>query len=195
MPEVEIDAKQLQKVAVELSEIPKVAPKAMASALNRTIATVKTDMKREAVAAYEIKGADVMKTLRVRKASPSNLRAEASSIGQPVALIHFKVKPRNPPTKQTKKQLQVKIKKSAGFQTIKMKPSAFVQSVKGANNVFARTGKNRLPIKRLYSLSIPQMISNDGVIQKITEKANETLEKRVQHEIEYRLNKIKGGNK
>ena len=193
MAEVEIDAKQLQKVAVELSEIPKVAPKAMAAALNRTISTVKTDMKREAVAAYEIKGADVTKTLRMRKASPSYLRAEVSSIGQPVALIHFKVKPKNPPTRRTNKQLQVKIKKSDGYKTIKRKPSAFVQNINGRNNVFAREGKNRLPISRLYSLSIPQMISNDGVLQKITDKANETLEKRVQHEIEYRLNKIKGG--
>ena len=158
MPEVEVEAAGLKKIAEELAEFPKVAPKAMTAALNRAIATVKTDMRKEAVAAYEIKGSDVNKSLSVKKASPSKLRAEALSVGRPIALIHFKVKPKNPPTKRTRKQIQVKIKKSAGYTPINIKPSAFVQKANGANNVFARTGKSRLPIKRLYSLSIPQMI-------------------------------------
>lgn len=194
MAEVIVETKELKRVAVELSAFPKVAPKAMSAALNRTIATVKTDMRREAVAAYEVKSADVAKSLSVKKASPSRLTASAISAGRPIALIHFKVKPRKPPSKRTAKQVMVKIKKSEGYTTIGTKPSAFVQDVNGAVNVFKRIGAKRLPIKRLYSLSVPQMISNEEVINRITEKAHETLDKRVTHEINYRLKKIKGGN-
>lgn len=194
MPEMIVDTEQLKRVAVELSEYPKVAPKAMAAALNRTITTVKTEMKREAVAAYEIKAGDVNKTLSIKRASPSKLQAVASSVGRPIALIHFKVKPKKPPTKATRKRVMVKIKKSSGYSTINTKPSAFVQNASGAINVFQRKGAARLPIKRLYSLAVPQMIGSKAVMDRIQVKANETLDKRVTHEIEYRLGKIKGGN-
>lgn len=195
MSEIIVDTEELKRVAVELSAFPKVAPKAMSAALNRTIATVKTDMRREAVAAYEVKSGDVSKSLSVKRATPNRLTAEAISVGRPIALIHFKVKPRKPPTKRTNKQVLVKIKKSEGYAAVGTKPSAFVQSANGAVNVFKRTGKSRLPIKRLYSLSVPQMISNEQVITRIKDKAHETLNKRVTHEIEYRLNKLEGGNK
>ena len=125
MSEIIVDTEELKRVAVELSAFPKVAPKAMSAALNRTISTVKTDMRREAVAAYEVKSADVSKSLSVKKASPNRLTAEAISVGRPIALIHFKVKPRKPPAKRMKKQVLVKIKKSEGYAAIGTKPSAF----------------------------------------------------------------------
>lgn len=195
MAEIIVDTEELKQVAVELVAFPKVAPKAMAAALNRTISTVKTDMRREAVASYEVKSADVAKSLSVRKASPSRLTAEALSVGRPIALAHFKIKPRKPMAGKTRRKVMVKIKKSEGYVALNIKPSAFVQNPNGAINVFQREGKKRLPIKRLYSLSVPQMINNPEVLNRITVKAHETLDKRVKHEIEYRLKKIKGSEK
>lgn len=192
MAEIIMDTDELKRVAVELSGFPKVAPKAMSAALNRTITTVKTDMRREAVAGYEVKSGAVTKSLSTTKASPSRLQATATSVGRPIALVHFKVKPKKPPTKRAKNPVQAKIKKSEGYSAINVKPAAFVQSVKGTVNVFKRQGKSRLPIKRLYSLSVPQMISNEAVIGRITDKAHKTLDARVTHEINYRLSKIKG---
>ena len=190
MAAIIVDSEALKKVAIVLKGFPKVVPKAMSAALNRTISTVKTDMKREAVANYEVKSADVAKSLSVIRATPSRLNAVAISSGRPIALAHFKFKPKQPMAGRTRRKVMVKIKKSDGYKVIKKTPPAFVQNINGATNIFARTGKQRLPIKRLYSLSAPQMINNKEVINRITEKAHETLEKRVKHEIEYRLNKI-----
>lgn len=192
MAEIIVDTEELKRIAVELKAFPNVAPKAMSAALNRTISTVKTDMRREAVAEYEVKGSDVAKSLSVKKASPARLSAEALSKGRPLALSHFKFKPKKPMAGKTRRKVLVKVKKSSGFTEIKIKPPAFVQNPNGATNIFAREGESRLPIKRLYSLSVPQMISNKEVMNRITEKAHETLDKRVKHEIEYRLKKIKG---
>lgn len=191
MAEIEVDTKALKRVAVELAEVSKKdVPKAIVAALNRTIQTVGTDMKREAVQGYEIKAGDVQKTLKLKRASASQMQAAAQSTGKPLGLFHFKVKPRKRPTKRIK-SVKVKIKKADGYKDIKTNPKAFIAD-HNALNVFRREGKQRLPIKRLVSLSIPQMISNPASLARIQEHAEETLEKRTAHEIEYRLSKVKG---
>lgn len=191
MAEIEVDTKALKRVAVELADVSKKdVPKAIVSALNRTIQTVGTDMKREAVQRYEIKSGDVQKTLKINRASASNMQANALSTGKPLGLFHFKVKPRKQPTKRIK-SVKVKIKKTDGYKDIKTNPKAFIAN-KNALNVFRRVGKNRLPIVRLTTLSIPQMISNPAALENIQRHAQETLEKRTAHEIEYRLSKVKG---
>lgn len=189
--DIEVDTKALKRVAIELAEVSKKdVPKAMVAALNRTIQTVRTDMKREATQLYEIKSGDVQKTLKIGRASASRLQANAQSTGRPLGLFHFKVKPRKKPTKKIK-AVQVKIKKADGYKDIKTNPKAFIAN-HNALNVFKRVGKNRLPIVRLTTLSIPQMISNPVALANIQKHAQETLEKRTAHEIEYRLSKVKG---
>lgn len=191
MAEIEVDTKALKRVAVELAEVSrKDVPKAIVSALNRTIQTVGTDMKREAVQRYEIKSGDVQKTLKIKRASASQMQANAQSTGRPLGLFHFKVKPRKKPTARAK-SVKVKIKKSDGYKEIKTNPKAFIAD-HNALNVFKRVGAKRLPIERLTTLSIPQMISNPAALANIQKHAQETLEKRTAHEIEYRLSKVKG---
>lgn len=191
MAEIEVDTKALKRVAVELEEVSKKdVPKAIVAALNRTIQTVGTDMKREAVKRYEIKAGEVQKTLKLKRASTSQMQANAQSTGRPLGLFHFKVKPRKRPTKKIK-NIQVKIKKADGYKAIKTSPKAFIAN-KNALNVFKRVGKSRLPIERLTTLSIPQMISNPEALEYIQSHAQETLEKRTAHEIEFRLSKVKG---
>ena len=76
---------------------------------------------------------------------------------------------------------------------------AFMQNIKskdGGDNhmIFAREGKARLPIKKLFALSVPQMlVGKDGAkpyIDKIVQKGNERLLKETRHEIKRRLEKI-----
>lgn len=189
--DIEVDTKALKRVAIELADVSqKDVPKAIVAALNRTIQTVGTDMKREAVQRYEIRSGDVQKTLKIKRASASNMQANALSTGKPLGLFHFKVKPRKRPTKRIK-YIKVKIKKTDGYKEIKTNPKAFIAE-KNALNVFKRVGKSRLPIERLTTLSIPQMISNPEALANIQKHAQETLEKRTAHEIEYRLSKVKG---
>lgn len=191
MAEIEVDTKALKRVAVELFDVSKKdVPKAVVSALNRTIQMVGTDMKREAVKNYEIKAGDVQKTLKLKKATAGEMQAAAQSTGRPLGLFHFKVKPRKATTNK-QKSIKVKIKKTEGYKDIKTNPKSFIAN-HNALNVFRRVGKKRLPIKRLVTLSIPQMISSPVALKNIQHNAEVNLEKRINHEIEYRLSKVKG---
>ena len=196
MAEVEIDAKQLNRIAEELIGFgKKEVTKAMSKALNDTISKTRTDMKRETVAVFAVKSSAVHKSISVKKSYKDRLQARATSTGKAIALIHFPVDPKKPPKKRTNKLVSVKIKKSDGYKVIKRNPSAFVQKMGKAINVWAREGKERFPVKRLHDRAIPQMISNEGVMNNIIESTNKQLDKRVEHHINQTLNKIKGGNK
>ena len=60
----------------------------------------------------------------------------------------------------------------------------------GGTHIWMREGKSRTPVRLLRTLSVPQMISNDEVINTIQEKSGEKLHERINHEIEWRLNKL-----
>ena len=60
----------------------------------------------------------------------------------------------------------------------------------GGTHIWMREGKERTPVRLLRTLSIPQMISNDKVINKIQRMSGEKLKERINHEIEWRLSKL-----
>lgn len=182
-----IDTKDFSRVAVELSTIPKQIPKAASSALNRTMNFTATQMNREVRKEYTIKAKDVRKTIKKYGARPSNLHAYVESTGHTLSLTHFQHKPRKPPKRP--KVPQVKIKKSSGYKAVKTTPKAFVQTMNNATNIWKRKGPQRLPVKMLRTLSIPQMISNEEIMKNIQKAAQDKLEERIGHEINWRLEK------
>ena len=69
---------------------------------------------------------------------------------------------------------------------------AFVSEVKSGHiGLFERETDDRLPIRQLLGPAIPQMIdANDGLKERIGEKLIETFNKRLEHEIDFRLGKL-----
>jgi hypothetical protein len=59
----------------------------------------------------------------------------------------------------------------------------------GHKGVFEREGRESLPLKQLYGPSVPQMVKNDDVMKIINKDANETLQKRINVEINNVLRK------
>lgn len=196
---ITIDGKPLLKVAEELCEFPQQVLPAIVSAVNRTMDATITQIKREVANEYTVKQKDVSKSIKKTRATKARPSAVAIASGGQVALYKFRHTPNNPPPKQRYKQpVKAQVKKSGSKKTVIHKGNkAFVQTVNGNNMIFAREGKSRLPIKKLFALSVPQMIAdkNDskGSIARIQARAQEMLEKRVNTEITYRLNKLKGG--
>lgn len=199
MVEISVDTNKLQRVAVELIDFgKKEVPRATVAALNRAAASAATETKREAKKGYEIKEKDLMRKdkkglppIRVQKASASRMSAGVLVVGRPKGLFNFKVK--KPKGKQ--KYVKVKIKKGGGFK--QLPPNAFILHIadrKGnaIGNVYARTTKHRYPLARLATLSVPQMVSKPEALANIQKKAQETLERRIDHEIDRRLSKVKG---
>lgn len=199
---VSIDADPLLKVAQELQQVPKAILPAMVSAINRTMDSTITQIKKEVSSEYTIKQKDIAKAIKRTRANKARLSSVAVAEGGEVALYKFRHTPTSPPPKQRYKQpVKAQVKKSGGKKVVISEGNkAFVQTVNGNHMIFARKkGAKRLPIKKLYSLSVPQMIAdkNDskGSIKRIQARAQEMLEKKINQEITYRLSKIKGGNK
>lgn len=197
---INIDSSALTRVVGQLSEFPNEIKPALARAINKTMDSTVTQIKKEVSAEYTIKQKDVAKAIVRQKAKPTNLSSAAIASGGQVSLAKFKHTPNDPPPKQIYRQpVRVQVKKKGGRKVVVngIGNKGFIQKIHGSNMIFTRRGKARLPIDKHFSLSVPQMISdkNDskGSIQRIKKRTEEMLNKKVEQEINYRLNKVKGG--
>ncbi|MCI1478115.1 MAG: phage tail protein [Clostridium beijerinckii] len=184
---IKIDDKEVKKAVAKLSKFPKEIPKATLSALNRTITYVTKTIKKEVTSKYSIKAGEVAKTFKIRKASNGSLSAVINSQGQVLTLSHF---PANLKAGWSgKTNVKVKVKRS-GYKQVNTTPGAFVASLGGNLHIIKRKTSKSYPIEVLRTLSIPQMISNAEISEKVMKNAGEQLQKRIEHEVEYRLDKL-----
>ena len=123
------------------------------------------------------------------KASTAKLSAELTSKGGPIALSKFKVSPRRQVsrTKRGKASPAVYkagVEKAGGLKPLSGNPKAFFSAMgSGHEGVMERVSSRRLPLKQLYGPAVPSMVKNEEVIERIQKEATETLEKRIDAEI------------
>lgn len=154
----------------QLKNSDKQLEKALYFAKNRALNTVKTELARGVPKKYDTK----QKTIRDRTRVNKNT-GEVSVTGSPIRLFKFRVTPTSP-----RKQLVTASVKRAS----KSLPNAFVQQMRnGSIGVFERVGKNRYPIRQLYSVSAPQMAGNEEVLEGAMERASIVFDERLSHEI------------
>lgn len=182
---LKIDDSELKKAVSKLGNFPKEMPKAAASAINRTLTFTRKRVNQEVRKTYNIKAGDVNKTLEIHKASASNLTAYIISKGKRLTLGRFG---RNTGSWRKGKPVKVKVKKD-GVKTVNTNPTAFIAGLTGNSHIVKRKGASRYPIEVLHTLSVPQMISNEKVSDKVQEEAREKLQERIDHEVKYRLGK------
>lgn len=181
---IKIDDKALKKTVTKLSSFPKEIPKATSSAINRTITFVTKRVKKEVTSEYSVKAGEVAATFKVKKANNSSLSASVISKGRLMTLSRF---PANLKAGWTKgAAVKVKVKR-AGYKEV---PGAFVSSLGGNLHIVKRKTSKSYPIEVLRTLSVPQMISNTKINEAVSKEAAEQLQKRIKHEVEFRLNKL-----
>lgn len=184
---VKVDEQLLNDVRNRLGDLSsKKANIVIYRSLNRAMTTVAARVSQEVRKDYNIKAGDIKATLEKTRATRTNLAAIVKSKGEPVPLDRFKLTPRKAQPKR-KKPIKVGVKKDGMKEIL----HAFVADINGIK-VFKRKGKSRLPIKRLFGPSIPQMIGNEEVRLKINKAGQEMFYKRLDHEIEQILNKGAG---
>lgn len=195
-----VDDVAIRDVERRLNQFADKAPNAIARALNRSVSNVRANITKEVRNDYHIKAGDVRKTLKDFKANRNKLVASVKSSGGVIGLDHFKVSPKtvNP---NRKSQLKIATKKDGVKQIL----GAFIADVNGVK-VFNRTGEEKVratkgryanrpnvkrePIARKFGPSVPQMLGNEEVANRIKQKSHETYENRLTHEIEYILSRI-----
>lgn len=146
-------------------------------ALNRAATAAKTRASVSVRKRYIVKAADVKKRIKIRKASAGNLSAQLRAVGPVTPLMKFDVTPKFPDAMP----VRARVLKSSGRKSIQ---SGFVaQMSNGHVNVFTRVGQSRYPIKGRYGPSVPQMIGHEEPLEDITQRAQEILDKRLDHEL------------
>jgi hypothetical protein len=171
-------ATNFPSVAAKLSKLQAdIRQRALASAMNKTIALARTQMTREIAAEFNVSAGYVRNRLRVRRASgKSQFNIEAALMGgksdrrRSANVIAFVEKfvtlaqARKRAKAGDLKQLFVKIKRKGGKKAIK---GAFIGN-KG-RTVFERVGKARLPIKPVQTIDVAQMFNtrriNEAVVR------------------------------
>ncbi|PAQ15067.1 hypothetical protein CD798_08470 [Bacillaceae bacterium SAOS 7] len=185
-PTVEIDREMLNSVINQLGTMEKKAPQVISAALNRAMTNVASNVSKEVRQQYNIKAGDIKDTLEKTRSTKSSLSAVVGSKGNLVPLDRFKVSPRKVSPKR-KTPIKVGVKKNG------MKPlgSAFVGDISGIK-VIKRRNKKRLPIARLFGPSVPQMVGNEVIVEKINQEGQETFYRRLDHEINRILDRGSG---
>ena len=192
---IEIDGSELLRIAEALKESPKEIRLAVAHAANETAKSVRTKVGKEVNAEYAIKQRDIKKTIKIRRAKVNSATAEVISEGERIPLHYFKHSPKN--EKRTRYGVKAQVKREGGLKVIKPNSAgnkAFKVKIHDSSMIFIRKGEKRIPIKKLHTLSVPQMISDingkSPVIKRIQLHTQKELAKKVDQEINYRLDKI-----
>lgn len=185
-PTIAIDHALLKDVQKRLGDMEKKAPQVVSSALNRALNNVVTNINREVRSRYNLKARDVKETLSKTRATRADLEAIVKSRGTLIPLDKFKVSPKKPAPKR-KSPIKVAVKKGS----LKPIKGAFVADINGPK-VFRRQTEERLPIDRLFGPSVPQMLGNEEIRNRVNEEGRETFYRRLDHEVNRILDKGAG---
>lgn len=180
MIEFEFDQRTVQQVEKKLGDMKSKTPKVIKDALNRTAKQARTDLRRKAQETYTVKAGKFNKDMTIQNATTGNLTAIIKSTGTPMPITSY----RTSMTKRAGGKAQIL---TAGS----LKPlqkgniKAFKATMKsGHSGMFQRKGKERLPIKELYSNSVPVMIGNEKRVYGVVEpKIKQNLEKNIEGQI------------
>ncbi len=179
---------ELEEIMKRLGDLEKKAPNVIQKAINKTAKDAQKALFHKAKETYTVKSSQFKSkddSLKIKKASVSNLTAFLNSTGSPLALYGFRVKADDSST-------MAKVKKANGLKALKIDDRwAFVTKMKsGHQGVFQRRGKSRLPIKELSSVSVPKMIGNETEVYGVLEpQIGNWLSTHVEEEIQ----KLTGG--
>jgi hypothetical protein len=176
---ITVSAEKMEYAERMLRNIPGAAKRAAANAINRASESARTEAARKVRELYYIKQSDVTSTIKLYRATPEDLSSVVVSRGNLLALSKFRVTPSQPQPNR-RRPIIVRVKRGSGG----IITGAFVARMSSGHiGVFNRIGKTRLPIIQRYGPSVPQMLGNPSVTNWVEQKAYETLDKRLDHEI------------
>lgn len=162
---------------------------AISNALNRTLTFVGAETKRQVRSEYTVKATPIARALTKKRATRANLQAEAVYKDNPLPLYVFKHKI---PSNQYRSPVMITIKQGGGKRVDYTNGNGGRQVLFGAygNKKIMRRDLTQKKLKTAYSVSVPQMVASKDVYDVIVKKAEETLQKRLEHEIQWRLSKL-----
>lgn len=167
--------KAIERAQRLLAGIPGGVQVAMYRSMNRALQEGRTVAVREGAKHYTLKSRDVRSSFKMNKAARANLNAELISTGTNLPLSRYAHKPQTDTTGARRKPIRVGVKKSGG-----MKPLG--QGFIWQGKVMQRVGASRLPVAHKYGPAVPSILDNPQVVDAVTDKMTEAVERRMEHE-------------
>jgi len=183
---IQITSEQIERINLILSGIPGGAQKAFSSVIRRTNSTVKAETVRQITSTYAISAQNARAGANIRarvKSADGGVIGTVSFAGYKLPLYRFNVSPTMPIQRVTVKAAVMKENAQTPF------AHAFIARMKnGHTGMFERDTTRSFPVTEFMAQSTAQMAGNDEVLERVSEKAQETVNKRVEHEITRILN-------
>ena len=172
---ITITAEQIERVNLILSGVPGGIEKALSSTIRRANNTVRSETLKGITTVYAITRQNVRAetTIKVRtQSSDGGIVGTVLFAGHKIPLYRFNVSPTIPIQRATVSAAVLAGNGRTPFQ----------------DGMFERDGSKRLPISEFMGPSTAQMAGNSIVLADVEEKAQEVINKRVEHEITRILN-------
>ena len=156
----------------DVSALSKDARQALVRALNLGGRRVTGLATTEVASRYFVSKGQAKKSMvPMKRATVENPVAVIRSVGSVISLYHFRTNPKTPPSNRVP-SLNVAVKRGEGMKPL---PGAFI--AKHPNNdtlgVFIRRGSARLPIDKKYGPSVPGMLKNEHIVERLEDNATE----------------------
>ncbi len=180
MIEIRMNEDALRAAILAYRIAPKETGRGIATAINRTITHSKATLSKTARARYVVRAAAIKSSIHTTKASAQKLTGKLESRGKtlPLGVFRTKVYKKGP--------MKAQVLKGGGMKPIK---GLFIRDSFKKPYPVQRIGK-RTNIRLPAGPSVPQMIGNKNVLEKASPEMSEFFNRRVIHEIEYRMNKV-----
>lgn len=191
MIQLTISNRVLERAVSGLRSVQSQFPLAVARAANRTMYGMGTDAAHETAKRYFVKFGDVKKSIEYRKATASNLLGTMISRGKRHSLADYQLTPKSPQAGK-KAMLKGAVKREGGLKPLG--PAFLIKRAGGKYFPFYRvasgSGNKYKGIQSLISPSMPQIIKNEETVRAMEHGAEERFRTRIQHEVEYMLDRL-----
>lgn len=179
MIEVRVDEASRAYVEKRLGDMQRKAPVVISRALNKTATSARVRLAARAQQAYTVKTGGFKKDMQIDRANAGKLEATIRSQGKPLSINRFK-------TTAPKSGAKADITKS-GLKALR--GSRNIGAFRGpGSHIFQREGRSRLPIKKLFSNSVPVMIGSERRVYGLEkENINGDLKKNIEAQINLML--------
>ena len=208
--QINIKTVGIREIERELGDMKNKAGAVLYNVLKRVQSNLRKNVSKYIIKRYFIKSADVKKTIKYKKPTKQDLTATIYTEGKTIPLMKFHIKPDSivnlkgisaGPKGDYPKRYKYKVK-VLKKKKISLVRHAFVMKMpNGHIGLFRRNllsgelkkvvqNKNGLysKINELHGPSVPQMISNDVILEKINKAVEDKYKERLEHE----LNRVLG---
>ncbi len=180
---IEITESQINRVDAILSGVKNARGKVFSNAINRGLIAGKTEASKAIRQTYNVKAGTINKhgNTKMKRASANDTVGQVEFAGAVIPLIEFKVTPRE---SNKRKTVVASVLKGSGSRI----EAAYVTNLRSGLGVFERLTRKRETSQTLYGPSVAHMAENTNVLPKVEEKAQQTVNERIEHEITRILN-------